>query len=48
MQPIPIVGGIEKWGVLVEDDNKTSLFSQIDRIGVVRINQIKKLEIRTR
>lgn len=42
---IPVVGGIEKWNVLVKEENKTSLFSQLDRVGVVKTDRIKRLEL---
>jgi predicted DNA binding protein len=42
---IPVTGGIEKWSVLVEEENKSSLFSQLDGVGVVRINRIKRLKL---
>ena len=42
--PIPVAEGIERWSVFIEDANKTSLFSQLDKVGVVSINQISALE----
>ena len=41
---IPVFGGMEMWRVLLEEENKTSLLSQLERVGVVRINRTKMLE----
>ncbi len=41
---IPVVDGIERWSVLVAEENKTSLLSELDRVGVVRINSLQKLQ----
>lgn len=41
---VPVSRGIEKWRVLIEDENKASLFSQLDKVGVVKMNQINTLE----
>ena len=36
--------GMEKWNIFVNESNKAALFSQLDEIGVVKINRISKLE----
>jgi len=41
---IPVFGGMELWRVLLEEENKTSLLSQLERVGVVRINRTRMLE----
>jgi predicted DNA binding protein len=41
---IPVFGGMELWKVLLEEENKTSLLSQLERVGVVRVNRIGMLE----
>lgn len=41
---IPVFAGIERWSILVEDDNKSSLLSQLEAVGIVRIDRIEKME----
>jgi len=41
---IPVFGGMELWSVLLEEENKTSLLSQLERVGVVRINRTRMVE----
>jgi predicted DNA binding protein len=37
---ILVFGGIERWSVILEEENKTSLLSQLDDIGVVEVNKL--------
>ena len=43
---VPVYDGLEYWSVLVGEGNKSPLFSQLDNIGVVKINRIEKLNMR--
>jgi predicted DNA binding protein len=42
---IPVAGGMEAWSVFIEEENKTALFSQLDKVGTVKVNQISRLEL---
>jgi predicted DNA binding protein len=41
---IPVFDGMELWKVVLKEENKASLLSQLERVGVVRINRTKMLE----
>jgi len=43
---VPVIDGLEYWSVLVGERNKSSLFSQLDEIGVVKINRIERLRVK--
>lgn len=36
---------METWRVFIEEENKTALFSQLDRVGALKVDQINKLEL---
>lgn len=42
---VPVIGGIERWSILVEDEDKSSLFSRLDGVGVVKVNRVEKLKL---
>lgn len=44
---IPVAGGIENWRVFIEDENKTTLLSQLDKVGALRVDQISRLKLST-
>lgn len=44
--PVPVFAGLEKWSILLlKERSKPLLFSQLDRLGVAKVNRIKKVEI---
>lgn len=43
--PVPVFGGIEDWSVLIRKEDKSSLFSKLESVGVVKVNQIREVEL---
>jgi len=43
--PIPVLGGLGDWSVMLRKEDKSSLFSQLESVGVVKVNQIREVEL---
>ncbi len=41
--PVPVSGGLEDWTILVAEEDKSSLFSQLDSLGVVKIKSVARV-----
>jgi predicted DNA binding protein len=44
--PIPVIRGLEKWNVLLPNEGrKRSLFSELDALGVVKVDQVRQMHL---
>ncbi len=42
---LPVAAGIESWRVFIEEENKTSLLSTLDRAGALHVDQVHQLKL---